>query len=400
MARQQRDVRLQTRDARRKLTGTHEPFWHEVRRGLHLGYRKGRRAGVWYLKEVRDGRRVLRRLGIADDQVDADGASVLSWTDVLNLAVGADRPTAHAAAHYTVNDALEAYWSFRKAKSPSQSVKTDQTKAKANINAKLTRSNVADLTTSELEKWRNGLVATTEDREKQRRAQASANRIWTVLRAALNKAYKSGRVPSDDAWRRVEPFRNVDRPGTRFLSAPEAIRALNTMEPAFRKLARAALYTGLRLGELCRLRACDVVDGRVYVRISKGGKARTVPLSPDGQTFFEETCAALEGEDLIFLRADGSPWTGMVVCRRMRTASKLAKLKPPATFRDLRRSYGSLLINRGAEAEVIQELLGHADMRMTRRVYAHLLNSTISRTVKNKLPSFGVEGSNVKRLRE
>jgi integrase len=84
----------------------------------------------------------------------------------------------------------------------------------------------------------------------------------------------------------------------------------------------------------------------------------------------------------------------------MRTASKLAKLKPPATFRDLRRSYGSLLINRGAEAEVIQELLGHADMRMTRRVYAHLLNSTISRTVKNKLPSFGVEGSNVKRLRE
>jgi integrase len=60
-------------------------------------------------------------------------------------------------------------------------------------------------------------------------------------------------------------------------------------------------------------------------------------------------------------------------------------------FHDLRRSYGSLLLNAGANAEVIQELLGHADMRMTRRVYAHLLNVTIANTVKSKLPSFGHE---------
>jgi integrase len=172
------------------------------------------------------------------------------------------------------------------------------------------------------------------------------------------------------------------------------------MEPAFRKLARGALYTGLRLGELCRLRASEVVDGQVHVRISKGGKARAVPLSRDGQTFFAETCAGLEGDQLIFVRSDGRPWTGMVVCRQMKRASKVAKLKPAATFRDLRRSYGSLLINRGAEAEVVQELLGHADMRMTRRVYAHLLNRTIARTVKSKLPSFGIESSNVKRLQD
>ena len=66
---------------------------------------------------------------------------------------------------------------------------------------------------------------------------------------------------------------------------------------------------------------------------------------------------------------------------------------------NLRRSYGSLLLNAGANAEVIQELLGHADMRMTRRVYAHLLNVTIANTVKSKLPSFGHEKSNVRKLR-
>jgi integrase len=68
-------------------------------------------------------------------------------------------------------------------------------------------------------------------------------------------------------------------------------------------------------------------------------------------------------------------------------------------FHDLRRSYGSLLLNRGGGAEVIQELLGHADLRMTRRVYAHLMQRTIARVVKKKLPSFGLERSNVTRLK-
>jgi len=36
---------------------------------------------------------------------------------------------------------------------------------------------------------------------------------------------------------------------------------------------------------------------------------------------------------------------------------------------------------------------------VSRRVYAHLLNVTIANTVKGKLPSFGHERSNVRKLR-
>ena len=89
----------------------------------------------------------------------------------------------------------------------------------------------------------------------------------------------------------------------------------------------------------------------------------------------------------------------MQVSRSMQRCCAAAKIAPRAVFHDLRRSYGSLLLNAGANAEVIQELLGHADMRMTRRVYAHLLNVTIANTVKRKLPSFGREMSNVRKLR-
>lgn len=75
-----------------------------------------------------------------------------------------------------------------------------------------------------------------------------------------------------------------------------------------------------------------------------------------------------------------------------------AKIRPAATFHDLRRSYASLLINRGTDAEVIRELLGHADLRMTIRAYAHLLNRTVAKVVKKKLPSFGFERDNVRKL--
>jgi integrase len=43
----------------------------------------------------------------------------------------------------------------------------------------------------------------------------------------------------------------------------------------------------------------------------------------------------------------------------------------------------------------IKELLGHADLLMTLRTHAHLLNRTVAKAVNKKLPSFGLELSNV-----
>jgi hypothetical protein len=53
------------------------------------------------------------------------------------------------------------------------------------------------------------------------------------------------------------------------------------------------------------------------------------------------------------------------------------------------------LIHRNVTAHPV----GHADLRMTRRAYAHLLDATVAKTVKKKLPSLGLERSNVRKLR-
>lgn len=408
MPRQQRNVRLQTRDARRQLAPNKEPYWHELRRGLHVGYYKGTTAGTWLIREYRGpGNRPKRRVGQADDAVAADGVSVYSWEQVLKLALGDARPTIAPAGTHTVENALTDYWGFREAKSPAASVLIDRTKIKAHVGDKLRARPVAELTTDELERWLYGLVPKTEDREKQRKGQATALRVWRIFRAALEQAYRNHRteVPLSDAWRAVRAFRNVDRPRQRTLSLDEAKRLLNAMPADFRRLARGALYTGLRLGELLALRGSDVADGQVHVRHSKAGKPRTVPLSPEGAQFFESATAGLSSDALVFMRdpiAEGEPaeeWQRMHISRGMKRACTAATISPPAVFHDLRRSYGSLMLNRGAEVEVIQELLGHADLRMTQRAYAHLLQSTMAKVVKRKLPNFGLEKTNVRKLR-
>ena len=126
MPRQIRDVRLQTREARQKLAPAKEPYWRELRRGLHVGYYKGHDTGTWWLREIRDGRRAKRRVGLADDHVPADGKTVYSFEQVLKVALGEERPTLSPLRDCTVEDALNDCWAYREAKSPALSVAIDK----------------------------------------------------------------------------------------------------------------------------------------------------------------------------------------------------------------------------------------------------------------------------------
>jgi integrase len=126
------------------------------------------------------------------------------------------------------------------------------------------------------------------DDEAVRARRSTANRILTILKAALNYAYHEGRIASDEAWRKVKPFREVEAPVVRFLTAAECQRLMSACEKDFRSLVRGALLTGCRYGELTRLRAGDYNDeaGTVTVRLSKAGKSRHVVLNDEGRELF------------------------------------------------------------------------------------------------------------------
>ena len=380
-------MRLQTREARRKLAPREEPYWLELRRGLYVGYRRGTAGSSWCVREFksdvdrrRGGRYIKRRLGLTDDELPANGTTVLTWEDATRLALAEDRPTLTKPSKLTLVEAAKDYFDTRTATTPHDK----NTWAKFIAPSRLGSKQVSEITTGDLERWLAAQVPPTEDREKRRAARATANRRWTVLRAILNSAFRKdpARVPTDAAWRRVRPFPNTDQPRTRTLTGDECRKLLSELKEPLRAMAQGALYTGLRLGELEALQAGDVGPDFVRVRNSKSGKPRTVPLNKEGSEFFTALVKDKQKEASVFKNINR-----INVSRQMKAGCEAAEITPRAVFHDLRRTYGSLLLNERVASDAIQELLGHADLRMTRRAYAHLSDATLFKAVR-KLPSF------------
>jgi excisionase family DNA binding protein len=225
------------------------------------------------------------------------------------------------------------------------------------------------------------------DPEAVRVRRATANRVLTYLKTALNLAWRNGLVPLDDAWRRVAPFRNADAPVIRYLTIDEITRLLNASQGGFRDLVHAGLLTGCRYGELCRLKVADynAEVGTVTVRIGKGGKARHVTLAEEGTELFERLAAGQSAQDWILRREDGSPWGKSQQKRLMDAACSQAGISPRVSFHVLRHTHASLAMA-GVPMAFIAHQLGHADTRMTERHYAHLAPNHVAQAIRKGFP--------------
>ena len=156
------------------------------------------------------------------------------------------------------------------------------------------------------------------------------------MKGALNRSWRDGHVASDRAWRRVEPFKNVESARVRYLSLDETKRFINAADEDFRKLVRGALESGARYGELRDLLVADfnADAGTLTVPDPKSGKPRHIVLSEDGIEFFEELTAGRGGAEPIFLKGDGSRWLSDHQAEPMRETNKRAKIRRRSIFTD------------------------------------------------------------------
>jgi integrase len=246
-------------------------------------------------------------------------------------------------------------------------------------------------------------VAKPEDdpEELERRRKSTANRIFTTLKAALNRAWRKGQVASDQAWRRVESFENADAARVRYLSKEEITRFINAADQDFRKLARGALETGARYGELGRFLVADFNPdaGTLSVPHPKTGKPRHIVLSEDGIAFFEEVTAGRKAGEHIFLKADGSRWLDDHQTAPMGETNERAKIDPPINFHGLRHTWASHAVMNGMPLMVVAKNLGHTSTKMVEKHYGHLAPSFIVDAVRDHAPNFGAGENKVKKLR-
>ncbi|MCC7277913.1 MAG: site-specific integrase [Chromatiaceae bacterium] len=184
----------------------------------------------------------------------------------------------------------------------------------------------------------------------------------------------------NNPWR--TRFLQPAAPRTRFLSREEALALLAAADglkkaPHLGDYLRLMLATGLRPGEALAL-TWDRVDlGRRMIRFEAGdqknGLAGTIPLNDSARAALVSRArfraSHCPGSPWVFCNHQGARFlevrTGFVNACHL---AGIADLHP----HDLRRTFGSWLVQSGIGIDRVSKLLRHGDVGLTARVYAHL----------------------------
>jgi integrase len=367
--------------------------------------------GRWLLRRyIGNNKYRVQTLGRADDAAAADGVSVLSFAqaEAKARAMVASPESNGKIVQLTVRQAMARYVDYKRHQ--GQPVGDLISRSNVHILPTLGDLVVSELTAEQLRHWLAIMAAapaqrrakgnkpqyrsepTTDEEFRQRRA--SANRVLTMLKAALNHAYDEGHVGNRDAWgRRLAPFEKVEVARVRYLTVAEAERLMNACDPEFRPLVRAGLETGCRCGELIRLEVRDFNSdaGTLAIRQSKSGKSRHVVLTEEGAAFFRRHCAGRSGHGFMFRHDDGGEWQKSEQARPMAEACMNGKIKPAISFHVLRHTWASLAVMNGTPLLVVAKNLGHADTRMVEKHYGHLAPSFIADAIRAGAPRYRVK---------
>ena len=226
----------------------------------------------------------------------------------------------------------------------------------------------------------------------------SVNRIHTVLSMIFTYAVDQEylvRTPMP----KVKKIK-TEKKGVQFMSNDQIAKLLGAMEGfRMRALFHFILATGVRRGEALGLSWQDVDFEKEQVMIrqslvkdkvktvklgalKKDTSARQIPLLSEDfaqlrawQTEQDAEKALLEGEymdkGLVFCRINGLPIypdTPGEWLEDYCTKAKISRFK----LHELRHTYASRMIRAGTHPKVLQELLGHTNIKMTMDTYGHL----------------------------
>lgn len=224
--------------------------------------------------------------------------------------------------------------------------------------------------------------------------------IHGTLRTALNAAVRLQQVGQNVAAL-VQPPEAKQFPAV-ILTVEQARALLDAIAGhRFEAFVVVGLSLGLRAGEILGLRWSDIdiakaelelgsqvqyLAGRGWMRAPmKSGEPRRLPLTSlavaalhtHRQQQIQDRLAAevwRTDEELIFTMEDGRPLHGRTV--QVDLDRIIARLGlPRMRLHDLRHSCATLLMAQGVQLKVIQEILGHANLSTTEKIYVQVLPS-------------------------
>jgi integrase len=205
---------------------------------------------------------------------------------------------------------------------------------------------------------------------------AGINRYLAILKRMGNLAYKRGWIEHPIASR-IELLAG-ERRRTQYATPAQLRTLMAAADHRLRDAMLMAALTGLRKGELLQVTPA-MVDGHALVlppEITKTNRARVVPLPPEVRKV--KLPIALSGPNMRKLWDEARKAAGMEWLR----------------WHDLRRTYGTWLLQGGASLADARDLLGHGDVKTT-SIYLATARQDLAKAVA-KLPKVGEGRGNKK----
>ncbi|RYH67712.1 MAG: site-specific integrase [Alcaligenaceae bacterium] len=226
-----------------------------------------------------------------------------------------------------------------------------------------------------------------EDRQREisnERGAQAATRALKALRALFNYAEKREVYAGKNTAKLVDLVES--EPRLRVLSAAEKARfldALNTPEFTTTYVSdffRLLLLTGVRWGNLC---AADWSEFDLENNLwtipaakSKSGYAMEIGLRPEAVEIFQRRIGL--NPQWVFPSPKKSS-VGHLVEPSFAFARvlEMAEIKAHTTVHDLRRSFGSELVNKNVSLSIVAKALGHRTIQTTQKHYGHVNNDAV-----------------------
>lgn len=234
---------------------------------------------------------------------------------------------------------------------------------------------ISEITPAHIEAFKQERIDTPV-KSGSRRAPATVNRDLRTLSRILSKARERWLI-------KVNPFTGVklvktDNRRERFLSydeEDELIRYLKERHPGLLPMVIVAINTGMRRGELVRLRWTDVYRDRelLHVTKTKNGRDRWVPINSAAAEVLESQSRVATGERVFELDPDKVSSAFRMIARRL----GLKNLR----LHDLRHTFATRLGNANTDPFTMAEILGHSDLSQTKR-YTHAFHQNKIKAVK------------------
>jgi integrase len=274
-------------------------------------------------------------------------------------------PASAPVSSITLAEAFTRYFDVKRRK---RSLDEDRRIAKQLMAEFGEMSPLIDITASRISAYKASLLAVKKSRRGAALSAASINRPLAVIRHLLRLAHEEWEVLP--AVPRIKLERE-QQGRLRWLTPEEATRLLTKCReqknPALVDLVELALYTGMRQGELLSLNwgSVDRSRGVVLLEVTKSGRRREVPLNGPADAVLARRAGDGKAEELVF---GTTSWDAFR--KHWEAALEAAKLED-FHFHDLRHTFASWAVQRGATLPEVKDLLGHATLAMVMR-YAHL----------------------------